>query len=291
MANAADPTELTTAAAELYALPLHTFTDARNRRAKGIEDRDLANQVRRLPKPSMAAWLVNMLMARRPAAVEEALALGDTLRRAQETPDRTQLNDLGRQRQRLLAALARDTLAVAAELGHGVSGSVAAEVEQTLRAAMTDADAAAAVSTGRLLRPLTASGWDAVDLDGAVGGPFEPDPAAGGSRVDAGSTRSDTNPQVEEARTALEDAEGAAQGAADDVEDAGRRLDLLQDRRQGLQDEVEELQQRIAGLRGDIRVLNGEVEDAEQARTNAIRAARDAKRDVDRARRQLERLL
>ncbi len=276
-------------ASHLYGLPLEAFTAERNARAKDIADKEVASQVKKLPKPSMAGWLINMLTLHRRPAVDEALALGVELRAAQEHLDQARMKELGQQRQRLLATLGQDSLALAKELGHGVSASVAAELEQTFRAAMTDPDAAAAVATGRLLRALTASGWDAVDLAGAVGGPFDRPT----SSPTSGSQKSgdDGGAEVEGARNDLEDAERTLADADDDAEDAGRRITKLQDRRRGLSSEIEELQRRLTDLSTDLRSLDGQIDDAERVQSGAVRAARDAQRTVDQAKRQLEQLL
>ena len=285
---------LTEAATHLYALPLEEFTAERNARAKSADDKLLSGQIRRLPKPSMAAWLVNMLVQHRRDAVDEALELGMALRNAQEELDQKRMKELGQQRQRLLSGLGTVGISLAKELGHGVSATVAAEVEQTFRAAMTDADAAAAVSTGRLLRVLSASGWDAVDLEGAVGGPFEQATTATGragvGKITAGENGVDEE-RIDSARTALEDAERTLAEADDDAEDAERRIDKFQDRRTGLSTEIEDLQHRLAELRADLKSLDHQIDEAEQEQSAAVRAVRDAQRAVDSARRRLDKLL
>lgn len=288
-ATSSDSAILTEVAAHLYGLPLEEFTAERNARAKDIADKDVASQVRKLPKPSMTGWLMNMLTLHRRPAVDEALTLGVELRAAQESLDQARMKDLGQQRQLLLAGLGKDSVTLAQDLGHGVSASVAAEIEQTFRAAMTDPDAAAAVATGRLLRALSASGWDAVDLAGAVGGPF--DRSAHGPAAGSDHPGDDDDEAVRNARDDLEDAEQALADADDDAEDAGRRITTLQDRRRDLSSEIEELQRRLTDLKTDLRSLDGQIDDAEGVQSGSVRAARDARRAVDRAQRQLERLL
>ncbi|MHA7292397.1 type III secretion system stalk subunit SctO [Arthrobacter sp. HLT1-21] len=283
------------AAARLYGLPLEEFTAGRNALAKSTEDKPLAEQIKRLPKPSMAGWLVNMLVQRHQSAMREALELGVALRSAQDRLDQKLMKELGQQRQRVLTSLGQDSVAVATELGHGVSASVAAEVEQTFRAAMTDPDAAAAVSSGRLLRALSASGWDAVDLAGAVGGPFERPTGAGADSTGAGDGNAGNSGADDEAtgnaRADLEDAERTLTDADDDAEDAGRRLAKFQNRRTGLTAEIEDLQRRLTELRADLSTLDARIDDAEREQSAAVRAARNAQRAVDSARRHLEKLL
>ena len=238
----------------------------------------------------MAGWLINMLVQHRREAVDQALELGVALRAAQEDLDQKLMKELGQQRQRLLTVLGKESLSLAKELGHGVSASVAAEVEQTFRAAMTDPDAAAAVASGRLLRSLAATGWDAADLTGAVGGPFESSTGTGSADPTGGGSAADDE-RVENARTDLEDAQRTLADADDDVEDAGRRLSRFQDRRTGLTTEIEDLQRRLTELRADLKTLDSQIDDAERDQSAAARTARDAQRAVDSARRHLEKLL
>ena len=49
---------------DLYALPLGDFTPARDARAKELKGTDLAAPVKALKKPSLAAWVVNLLVRR-----------------------------------------------------------------------------------------------------------------------------------------------------------------------------------------------------------------------------------
>ena len=164
--------ELADVAAQLYALPFDDFVAARTAAAKDAaaakERRSLAAEVRSLPKPSVAAWTVNMLAARRPETLRELAGLGQSMRAAQASLDAAELRRLGQERRQLLSGAVKAAQAVAEQLGRKISGTIAAEVESTLRAATADAGAAAAVQSGRLLRALSADGVDVVDLSGAV---------------------------------------------------------------------------------------------------------------------------
>ncbi|MEQ1738095.1 MAG: hypothetical protein ABL886_17045, partial [Rhodoglobus sp.] len=74
--------DLAEIAGELYGLDLDAFTAERNRRVKDLRagDRELADAVAALPKPSASAWLVDQLVRAEPDAVAAALALGGPLR-------------------------------------------------------------------------------------------------------------------------------------------------------------------------------------------------------------------
>ncbi|WP_104168520.1 hypothetical protein [Arthrobacter sp. SX1312] len=293
--------DLTERAGALYVLPLDRFTAARNAAAKEAAkdgDRDLAAALRSLPKPSSAAWLVNVLVDRRRGEVEQVLDLAASLREAQASPDRARLHALGQQRQRLLSAVARQALDAAAEVGHDVGPAALPGVEQTLRAALADPAAAAAVLTGRLVRPLEASGWDPVDLDGAVAGPFTPPatasgPAAGtegtgGDRGGAAQPRKASARQRKEAEAGLAAAREALADARDRLAAAARASERIGVRRDGLTASVEDLEERLGALRRELADLDGERSALVRETEAAARAVEEAEAAEEAARTLLE---
>ncbi|WP_445155305.1 hypothetical protein ACTWLI_03520 [Arthrobacter sp. Hor0625] len=216
-------------AAELYALPFDDFVAGRNAAAKALlagttptpELRARAAEVRALPKPSVGAWAVNMLAWQQPAALHDLVALGRTMRQAQNDLDATALRTLARERRTLLASAVDAARAAAAQRGRKISGTVAAEVEQTLRAATADEGAAAAVGSGRLLRALSGDGVDVVDLDGAVAVPDAPLAAAAAPPA-AASARAGSSPSAGGGRPNGATARSRTTGAAPEPGSAGR---------------------------------------------------------------------
>lgn len=102
--------------------------------------------------------------------------------------------------------------------------------------------------TGRLVRTLEASGWDPVDLNGAVGGPFTA-PGQGGDGGDAeddaapGHGRSPKQPGARERREAearLAAARDALAEAEDAAADLRRRAQRLAVRRDGVAASIED---------------------------------------------------
>jgi hypothetical protein len=176
---------------ELYGLLPGDFTAERNQRAKDLKadgDAELAARVTALGKPTSAAWLVNQLVRHHGEEVEQVAAVGAALREAQDHLNSGELMALNKKRHLVLRAVVQQARALARDLGQPVSTAVADEVEQTLRAVMSDPDAAQAVRTGTLRRSLSGTGLGPVDLTGAValpeGGPAarpgrRPAPAAG----------------------------------------------------------------------------------------------------------------
>ena len=109
--------DLAEVADELYAMPPEDFVEARDARAKQARaegDRELATEVRELPKPTAAAWLLNQLARLRPDEVDQLVGLGDELREAQQSLDGDQMRALNQQRQQVVRAFARQAAAARA---------------------------------------------------------------------------------------------------------------------------------------------------------------------------------
>jgi hypothetical protein len=146
---------------ELYVLPPTDFVAARNelvRQAKAAGSRDVADRLQQLRRPTRSAWLVNLL-ARDPTAMQHLSALGRELRDAQTGLARTELRNLAEQRRQLIADLLDRTRAHAAEVGMQLTPTVLSEVEATLQAALVDLAGALTIRNGRLVRPLSHSGF------------------------------------------------------------------------------------------------------------------------------------
>ena len=157
--------ELLAIADDLYALPLGDFTPARDAKAKELKGTDLAAPVKGLKKPSLAAWVVNLLVRRDAEQVDQVLELGAALRDAAAGMDGDELRNLTRQRRQLTAAVTTGARALAASSGVKVTQAVADQVEATLTAAMVDARCADAVRSGLLVTALASTGVDEVDLE------------------------------------------------------------------------------------------------------------------------------
>lgn len=276
------------AAAELYGLRPDEFTAARNERAKAVaaDDRELAARIRELRRPSPAAWLVNQLVRHRPDEVEAILDLGAEAREAQGRFGAAELAELGRQRRRLVSALAREAGALAEELDAPVRTPVLDEVAQTLQAAMSDAAAADAVRTGQLVRALEAVGVE-VDLSDAVaGGPAprtEPDRSSRDARADADAGTADRPSAAAKKRAAAARAraERAVTDAEERVSEASAALESLEARL----DEAERMHRELATRRDD---LEAQLREVETGISEADRASRSLSRERDRAARDRE---
>ena len=272
-----DSARLDQIARELYALPPDDFTAARNARA-GASDRSLAARIKALRKPTASAWAVDLLA--REGQLAEALELAGALREAQDDLDGAELARLSRQRRALVAALASQAAGLAEDRGVTISAAARADVEKTINAAVMDAAAAAAGMTGRLVRPLEATGFEAVDVSDAVGGslpgvPDQPPP----SRDDLAERRA-----RKAAEKALREAERAAGEADRELAKIEGRLAKVRERGDHLAERIDDLRDELARLEADAAKVAREVDGLEEERTDAAARARAAQREADKAR-------
>ncbi|MCR2827399.1 transposase [Microbacterium sp. zg.Y909] len=268
--------DLDDVAAQLYALPPAEFTAARNARAAAAE-LPLAKAVRNLRKPAVAAYAVDLLVQE--GQLGEALDLAAALREAQDDLDAAEMTRLSRQRRALVAALSRQAVDLARDRGVSVSDAAASDVESTIDAAVRDPAAAAAVMTGRLVRPLAATGVDPVDLTDAVGGSIP------------GVAERPAPPRDDLAqRRARRAADKAVREAERGASEADRRLARVEATMQKARERADHLAEREADLRADLERIRAEAATAQSAvaaaeieREQAATAARAARRTVETA--------
>jgi len=274
--------DLDAIAVELYTLPPAQFTAARNARA-GASDRSLAALIKRLPKPGVAAWAVSLLG--REGQLGDALELAAALREAQDDLDGAELSRLGAQRRSLVAALSKQAVALAGERGVTVSSATRDDIDKTINAAVMDAGAAAAVMTGRLVRPLEATGFDAVDLTDAVGGsapdgtPALPAP----SRDDLAERRA-----RKAAEKAVREADQAASEAQRALARVDARLSKARERADHLHERLDELRAEMARLEADAKKADAEVDRVDDERAEVASVVRSAEKKADGARAALD---
>ena len=146
---------------ELYVLPPTDFVAARNelvRQARAAGSREIAERLQHLRRPTRSAWLVNLL-ARDAEAMQRLSRLGRELREAQTELAYPEFRNLAEQRRRLIADLLDRAQTHAAGSGVRLTPAVLSEVEATLQAALVDLAGALTIRNGRLVRPLSHSGF------------------------------------------------------------------------------------------------------------------------------------
>lgn len=292
------PPDALSVADELYALPLGDFTPARDAKAKELKGTDLAAVVKRLKKPSLAAWVVNLMVRHDAEQVDQVLQVGAALREAQASMSGDELRALTRQRRQLTAAVTTRARQLAREHGQRVTESVADQVEATLTASMVDAECGRALRSGMLVTALAATGVDAVELESAVALPealgFEAPPreVEEPARPDL---RVVPDPDAEEkaraaAREALDEATEELSDATTAYDAAAEAVKELEARSMQVQAEIDELKRRLAELEEQADEVDEETAEAEEARDEAQAAVTEATRTRDAAQKALDRL-
>jgi DNA repair exonuclease SbcCD ATPase subunit len=261
------------AADTLYALPLPEFTPARDAMAKELKagDKELAARVKAFRKPSVAAWVVNLLVRRDAAQVDQILGVGGALRDAQANLDASELRALTRQRRQLTSAVTGRAKGFAAEAGQKVTDSVADQVEATLTAAMVDEGAAEAVRSGLLVAALSSTGVGELDLTSAVAVPD----AAGFTPSELGEPAPPEPPDLhvvpdpeadQKKRTAAEEALAQAEAEVDRatkaLDEATAEVEELEARSLQVQAEIDELRRRLGELETEQDDVDDQIDDA-----------------------------
>ncbi|MFC9671286.1 hypothetical protein [Streptomyces sp. NPDC056949] len=272
-------------AEDLYRLPPVQFAAARDAQvveAKRAGDAAAARRIAAFHKPTLAAWVSNLL-ARQKEEAGQLLELAEALREAHRTLDPEQFRTLSHQQHAVIAGLARQAGGLARQAGQPVSPSVLHEVEQIFRAVLADPEVAEQWATGRLTKV------PAVSPDFPGTSPL----AQVSSKKDAEPEEPTSAPPSEKAPDAAEEKrrarlKDAMKAATEAAAEASRRDDDVR--------RAEEEHERAAARRSaaDERValLTAQLGEAEEERRTAAEAAdeaservRDAAREQKAARR------
>jgi hypothetical protein len=160
--------DLEDAVGELYALSPDEFTGRRTElaaQAKGNGDRSLASAIGKLRRPTIAAWLVNLLARERMADLHPLLELARDMRDAHRQMDGARIRELSSKRQDVLQAIVTTASSLT---DRPVGDSVLQQVRETYEAAIADEAAEVATLSGQLTTSLSYSGFGDVDLTEAT---------------------------------------------------------------------------------------------------------------------------
>ncbi|GGS77222.1 hypothetical protein [Streptomyces cinerochromogenes] len=307
--------DLDAVADELYGLRPEEFVAARDRRAldaRKAGDEALAKEIGALRRPSLAAWVSNLLVRRQRQEVEPLLELGEELRRAHRELDGGRLRGLARRQSEVIGSLGRQARLLAAEAGRPVGDGVQREVEETLHAVLADPEAGRTWAEGRLVKPLSATfGFPQADESVLAHRPAPPATTGTARRGEGGKSsardgKSDTR-EAKRPRGKTEDGKGGRdrEGGEDElarrrrlnearkaVRDAERDLHARETEAEAAERAVEEARARLTDAEGRIRELRerlGRAEEeqrrAREEERNARERAREAARAVGGARR------
>lgn len=246
-------------ARELYTADPAEFVAARDRAAREAGG-DLAREIKKLRKPALAAWAVNLLAAREPDQLETLLDLGGRLRAAQRELRGDDLRALAAERSRLLRAVTDRAAALAAAAGHELGEGARDQVERTLTAALSDAEAAANVRSASLAKPLEYSGFG---LDELAAASIRRRPEAKVERA-VGSAA-----EVARLRDRLREEEERATEAESELQRAEAEQSEAEQDEMRLRGELSEAQERLRAADENLRATRRAHHRAQQARDEA----------------------
>ena len=256
----------------LYGLPLAEFTAERNKVARELRAqgrREDAAAVAGLPKPTLAAWAINMISRTRRREVDLLLDSGKRLYDAQranlESGERANLD---RARRSFDEATAEATRSAREVLGERVTQATLERIAETLRSAALTPEGRELLATGLLTKELSSTGWELIaDL--------EPE-ASTGRRGSAGRTSGRTRqPRDDQSKSRAGDREQLAQARsslqrANDLRDQARKRLIRAD------DELGRATEKLTQARDAHRQTKKELAAAEAAVSRAESALRKA---------------
>ncbi|MEU6230470.1 hypothetical protein [Streptomyces sp. NPDC047042] len=269
--------DLDAVADELYGLAPGDFTAVRDERAQAARaagDRELAARIRRLRRPTLAAWASNLLVREQPDETERLLQLGEALRRAHQDLDGARLRELSAQQRLLTFALARQAGELAAQAGQSISDDVRQEVQDTLHAVLADSGAAEQLAEGRLTKPLS-----------VVAG-F---PMPSGQPPQAPVSRRTGRPSgevgdLDAARVRRQEQQKQKQKQEQEQQEQQERLELARQKAADVARELRDREGELAAVEEEQRRAEGEQEQAERHVAELSRQLQDAERAQQRAR-------
>lgn len=281
---------------ELYALPPGQFTAARNaraREAKAAGDNETATRIASLRKPTVLAWLVNLMVRELPDEIGGFLDLGDALRDATATLSGPELRQLSGQRHRLVQALVRQARDLARQVGYRITEDVARGLEETLGAALTDPAVAEQLRAGRLTSGITATGFP----DPSVGNVRARPPSVPSTSVRAPKQSAATAPPAQPS-AAERRRQQAMVRLQRDLREAEQRAEQAEQAQAMTAEAFEESQRALAEAEMAVADLRAELEHAEGTRDQVKRDSERAQSahgkaalEVERAERRVAELL
>ena len=231
---------------KLFALPLEEFTAARNELAKRLAkdgEKERADEVRGLVKPSVPVWTINQLARSEKPMVRALLDAGAKLRRAQEqalgggNPDA--LRSAQSEERDALRALTHRAGEILREAGKPTGQAVLERINGTLGAAAVTEDAREDLKAGRLTSELRMSGFES--LAGFEAPPPRDELA---ERREQKAERERERRRLEKRARDLERRATKAEEQADEVESAAAEArEAADDARQAADEAADELAQ------------------------------------------------
>ena len=246
---------------ELYGLPLGEFVAARDelaKRARTDGQRELADRVKGLRKPTVAAWLVNRLARERELDVQRLLKAGEALRKAQagaaKSASAEEFVEARRDEQRALDRLADAAREIAER--EGVGAGAVEKATQSLRAASLTDEGRELLKLGRLTEELQPPGFEALaGLPPPAKQPVRRQRRRGDNRAERRQAIADARERLRALRADEREAEKAARAAERSADRAEREAAGLREEAERARAEAEKAAEERAAAEEDLEGL------------------------------------
>ena len=297
------------------ALPI--FTPARNAlaaRLKKAGQQAAAEEAKALPKPSVAAWVVNQIYWRQRGPFDRLIDAGDRFRQAQaaqRTGNSAEVRDRLEARREAQAALVRIAADVLRDGGYGDTRDMLRRVTSTLEALATYGSLPDAPRAGRLTAEVEPPGFDMVAALLPLGGETRraaagtppaakraraaepaPKPARGKDALDAAARRGEEERRrlTAAAKTAVREAQRALRAARTQADRAAAAGETAATRAKDSERRRAEIEKQLAKVVTATDAARERARDAEANARDAAQVAQGAERTLELARRRLEQL-
>jgi len=236
---------------QLFVQSPDAFTAERNALAKRLRadgERDGAERITKLKKPSQSAWLVNALALVKPGSIAELLEAAERLRKAASGGDATAMRSAAREESETLDRLVEEARDLAIGAGEEPAPASLERVRETLQAAQVDPELRETVSAGRLEREQRAA---SIGFDN-LAAPPEPaqkrrNKAPKSAKHDA-SAKKASRKRLQEAKAQLSEAKAEAREAAREVARAEGDLARAERAREAADNRVARAQAKAESL-------------------------------------------
>ncbi|GAB2567222.1 hypothetical protein [Kribbella endophytica] len=282
------------AADALYAAPAADFIATRNELAKQLKadgDQLGSTRLKALRKPTVAAWLANLVSREQPDEIDDLLALGDEFREATTDLDGERLRELTPKRHKAIDVLVKAAGKLADQHSQKVSADVGQKLRETLDAALVDPAAGDAVREARLSSALRHVGFGVVDENGEPSNVTaltdERRQAAKDRRTKAREVEVEEAEQESAAeRKAREKAEREEEErkaeAQAEFEAAVKAAESAEATVEELDGQLTDAQEALENARDEVRRLTAELDEAKKTARDAQKESREARKRYNR---------
>jgi hypothetical protein len=249
----------------LYGLPLAEFTGARNELARELlnaGEREAADEVKLLRKPSLSAWTVNQLARKERLQVRSLMTAAERLRNAQAKllrgGSREELQEAVQRHREVVGALLNSAKEVLRSAGHPATDATLERIRETLTAVAGHDEGMKLVEEGRLSEDLDPAGFGPVTESAPSGGKRTAAPPASQRKESERKRRIDEAKQeVDQLRAEIAERKARARDATSEARRAERAAEAAKKAAEREAAELEQLTARLEAAKDALESSRG----------------------------------